>query len=101
MAIDAQGKELHLFAVQHDLIFTVDFFDGHVRQDVILRRGRENLTGSRIELGDIVRAFLDLLDADPHPARDFGETPFPEVRHMVLDDFVFEAVSFSFALELN
>src|SRR2546423_9397558 len=62
---------------------------------------RENLAGPRIELGDVIRALLDLLDTDAHPARDLGKTPFPEVRHVVLDNFVFETVAFSFALELD
>ena len=38
---DAQMR--NLFAVEDDLVFAVDFFDGHVWQDVILRRLGENL----------------------------------------------------------
>ena len=82
-----------LFAVQDDLVFAVDFFDGHVGQDVILRRLGKNLSGPRIELGDVVGAFLHLLDADAHSARDFGKAPFPEIRHVIGNDLVFEAAS--------
>ena len=96
---DAQVRDL--FTVEDDLILAVDFFHGHIRQDVILRSGGKNLTRARIELGDVVRAFLDLLHANSHPARDLGKAPFAQVLHVVLDDFVFEAVSFSFALELD
>ena len=90
-----------MFAVEDDLVLAINFFHGHIRQDVILRCGGKNLAGARIELGDVVRAFLDLLHANSHPARDLGEAPLAQVLHVVLDDFVFEAVSFSFALELN
>ena len=86
-----------MFAVEDDLVFAVDLFDGDIGENVILRRGGENLPGPRIELRDVVGAFLDLLDADTHAARDLGEASFPQVRHMVLDDFVFEAVPFAFA----
>ena len=37
---DAQMR--NLFAVQDDLVFAVDFFDGHIGQDIILRGGGEN-----------------------------------------------------------
>ena len=42
-------------------------------------------------------AFLHLLDADAHPARDFGKTPLPKILHVVGNDLVFEAALFPFA----
>ena len=87
---DAQVRDL--FAVQDDLVFAVDFFHGHIGQDIILRRLGKNLAGPRIELRDVVGAFLHLLDADAHAARDLGKAPFAEIRHVVGDDLVFEAV---------
>src|SRR5262244_2569450 len=83
------------------MVIAVYFFDRHVRQDVVLRRLGEYCARSRIELGDIVRAFLNLLDADSYSPRDLRETPLAQILHVIGDDLVFQAVLPSFALELD
>ena len=64
-------------------------------------RGREYLSWPRIELRNIVRTLLHLFDADAHPSRNFRETPFAQILHVVGNNLVFEVALFSLALELN
>ena len=91
----------NLFPVQDDLVFPIDLFNRDVGDNVIFGRLGENRPRSRLELCDIVRAFLDLLDRDSHSARDFGETAFAQILHVFGNDLVFETVSFAGALQLN
>ena len=91
----------NLFSVQDDLVFAVDLLDCDVWNDIIFRGLGENCARSRLELCDVVRAFLDLFDRNTHATCDFGETAFTQIRHVFGDDLIFEAISFSRAFQLN
>src|SRR6266487_2231184 len=66
---DAQMR--NLVAVENDLVFAVYLLHGHVRHDIVFRRLGKNRTRPRLQLGNVVSAFLHLLHADAHAPRDF------------------------------
>src|SRR5438128_1492944 len=79
----------NLFAVQDDVVFAMDFFHRDIWQHIILGGSGEDGAGPRVELGDVVGAFLHLLDTDSHSARNLGKTAFSEVGHVIGNDLVF------------
>src|SRR5207247_129470 len=69
---DPQMRDLLI--VQGDLIFAIHLFDDHIGQHIVLRRSSEDLTWTRIQPGNVVRGFLNVLNANAHPARDLRKT---------------------------
>src|SRR5437867_12590574 len=69
---DPQMRDLLI--VQGDLIYSINLFDDHVWQHIVLRRSSENLTGTRIQPRDVAGGLLHFLHANPHPARNLRKT---------------------------
>ena len=91
----------NLFIVEGGLILAVHLFHDHVRQHVILRRGSENLAGTRIQSRDVIGSFLHFLDADRHSTRDLHKTVPAQVIHVLGHDSVLEALFLALSAQLD
>ncbi|MEY2598791.1 MAG: hypothetical protein RLZZ142_1050 [Verrucomicrobiota bacterium] len=90
-----------LVAVEADLPFAPNFFDGDVGQNVVVGVWSEDLSRARVEGGDEVGGALDLFGGDGEAAGDFGEPAFAEVGEEALDDTPLEGALFAEAAELD